>query len=272
MRRSERDAGHDSERSSPWVATTDGSSIVTGAARGIGAGTAKRFADEGAAVAVLDLDEEPAAADRRRAAAARARRSASACDVTDAAAVERRGGAGRRGARQVDVLVNNAGITRDNLLFKMTEEDWDLVMGVHLKGAFLMSQGGAEALRRAEVRQDPQPLQRLRARQPRPGQLLGREDGRPGLHPHPRASSSARSASTPTRSRPGFIATEMTDATARRLKMEPEELRRLNAEANPVRRVGYPEDIAAAAAFLCSDEASYITGQTLYVDGGAKLG
>ncbi len=71
---------------------------------------------------------------------------------------------------------------------------------------------------------------------------------------------------------PGFIATDMTDATARRLKMEPEELRQMNAERNPVRRVGYPEDIAAAAAFLCSDEASYITGQTLYVDGGAKLG
>jgi 3-oxoacyl-[acyl-carrier protein] reductase len=71
---------------------------------------------------------------------------------------------------------------------------------------------------------------------------------------------------------PGFIATDMTDATAARLKMDVEEFRRLNAEANPVRRVGYPEDIAAAAAFLCSDEASYITGQTLYVDGGAKLG
>jgi 3-oxoacyl-[acyl-carrier protein] reductase len=71
---------------------------------------------------------------------------------------------------------------------------------------------------------------------------------------------------------PGFIVTEMTDATARRLKMEPEELQAMNAERNPVRRVGRPEDIAAAAAFLCSDEASYITGQTLYVDGGAKLG
>ena len=64
----------------------------------------------------------------------------------------------------------------------------------------------------------------------------------------------------------------MTDATAARLEDGAEELRRLNAEANPVRRVGDPEDIAAAAAFLCSDEASYITGQTLYVDGGAKLG
>jgi 3-oxoacyl-[acyl-carrier protein] reductase len=70
---------------------------------------------------------------------------------------------------------------------------------------------------------------------------------------------------------PGFIATEMTDDTARRLKMDVEEFRRLNAEANPVKRVGFPEDIAAAAAFLCSDEASYITGQTLYVDGGGKI-
>ena len=70
---------------------------------------------------------------------------------------------------------------------------------------------------------------------------------------------------------PGFIATEMTDDTARRLKMDVDEFRRLNAEANPVKRVGFPEDIAAAAAFLCSDEASYITGQTLYVDGGAKI-
>jgi 3-oxoacyl-[acyl-carrier protein] reductase len=71
---------------------------------------------------------------------------------------------------------------------------------------------------------------------------------------------------------PGFIATEMTDATANRLGIDIDEFRKMNAEANPVRRVGFPEDIAAAAAFLCSDEASYITGQTLYVDGGAKLG
>jgi len=70
---------------------------------------------------------------------------------------------------------------------------------------------------------------------------------------------------------PGFIVTDMTDATARRLGMEPEQLREGAAQAAPVRRVGYPEDIAAAVAFLCSDEASFITGQTLYVDGGAKL-
>ena len=63
----------------------------------------------------------------------------------------------------------------------------------------------------------------------------------------------------------------MTDDTARRLGVDVEEFRAMNADANPVKRVGYPEDIAAAAAFLCSDEASYITGQTLYVDGGAKI-
>ena len=70
---------------------------------------------------------------------------------------------------------------------------------------------------------------------------------------------------------PGFIATEMTDATARRLGVDIEDFRAAAASRNPVKRVGAPEDIAAAAAFLCSDEASYITGQTLYVDGGAKI-
>jgi 3-oxoacyl-[acyl-carrier protein] reductase len=71
---------------------------------------------------------------------------------------------------------------------------------------------------------------------------------------------------------PGFIVTEMTDATAARLGVDVEDFRKAAAEHNPVRRVGYPEDIAAAAAFLASDEASYITGQTLYVDGGVTLG
>jgi 3-oxoacyl-[acyl-carrier protein] reductase len=70
---------------------------------------------------------------------------------------------------------------------------------------------------------------------------------------------------------PGFIVTEMTDATARRVGVEPEAYREAAASATPVRRVGWPEDIAAAAAYLCSDEASYVTGQTLYVDGGAKV-
>jgi len=246
--------------------------VVTGAARGIGFGTASRFAEEGASVAVLDLDESAAAE-----AAARlplvdgARAIGVGCNVADAesaeAAVERvvseLGG--------IHVLVNNAGITRDNLLFKMTDDDWDAVIGVHLRGAFLMT-------RAAQKHFVPQKYGKIlnlssvsalgnrgqanysAAKMGIQGltRTLGIELGPFGINANAVA--------------PGFIVTEMTDDTARRLKMEPEELQRLNAEATPVRRVGQPADIAAAAAFLCSDEASFITGQTLYVDGGRKLG
>jgi len=246
--------------------------VVTGAARGIGFGTAGRFAEEGASVAVLDLDETAAAeAAGRLPLVDGAKAIGVGCDVSSTesaeAAVERvvaeLGG--------IHVLVNNAGITRDNLLFKMTDEDWDSVIGVHLRGAFAMTR----AAQKHFVAQKYGKILNLSsvsalgnrgqanysaAKMGIQGftRTLGIELGPFGINANAIA--------------PGFIATEMTDATARRLKMEPEELRRLNAESNPVRRVGQPEDIAAAAAFLCSDEASYITGQTLYVDGGAKLG
>ena len=246
--------------------------VITGAARGIGFGTATRFAEEGASVAVLDLDEAPRPRPPAGSRWSRARRP-SASAATSATPPPRRprssGSSSELGG--IHVLVNNAGITRDNLLFKMTEEDWDLVIGVHLRGAFLMT----KAAQKHFVEQRYGKILNLSsvsalgnrgqanysaAKMGIQGftRTLGIELGPFGINANAIA--------------PGFIATEMTDATARRLKMEPEELRRLNAEHNPVRRVGEPADIAAAAAFLCSDEASYITGQTLYVDGGAKLG
>jgi 3-oxoacyl-[acyl-carrier protein] reductase len=233
--------------------------IITGAARGIGAGTAKRFADEGAAVAIFDINEEQAAETAAGLGGA-AQAIGVGVDVTDAASVE--AGVARVISELggLHVIVNNAGITRDNLLFKLTEDDWDAVMNVHLKGAFLMS----KAAQKTFVDQ-------------KYGKILNLSsisaNGNRG-----QANYSAAKAGVQGFTRtlalelgpfgvnvnaiaPGFIATEMTDDTARRL----------NAEANPVRRVGFPEDIAAAAAFLCSDEASYITGQILYVDGGAKI-
>jgi 3-oxoacyl-[acyl-carrier protein] reductase len=243
--------------------------VVTGAARGIGFGTATRFAEEGASVAILDLDES--AASEAAAKLGPATAIGIGCDVSDAASAE---AAVERVVSElggIHILVNNAGITRDNLLFKMTEDDWDLVLGVHLKGAFLMTR----AAQKHFVAQKYGKILNLSsvsalgnrgqanysaAKMGVQGftRTLGIELGPYGVNANAIA--------------PGFIATDMTDATAARLKMDVEEFRRLNAEANPVRRVGYPEDIAAAAAFLCSDEASYITGQTLYVDGGAKLG
>jgi 3-oxoacyl-[acyl-carrier protein] reductase len=246
--------------------------VITGAARGIGFGIAQRFASEGASVAILDLDEAAAQdAAGRLDLADGASAIGVGCDVVDSAAAE---AAVQRVVDElggIHILVNNAGVTRDNLLFKMTEEDWDLVMGVHLKGVFNMTKsaqsrfveqkygkilnlssvsalGNRGQANYSAAKMGIQGLTRT----------LGIELGPYGVTANAIA--------------PGFIVTEMTDATARRLKMEPEELQRLNAEATPVRRVGQPEDIAAAAAFLCSDDASFITGQTLYVDGGRKLG
>jgi len=242
--------------------------IITGAAQGIGAGTAKRFADEGAAVAVLDINEEKAQETAAGLGAAKA--LGVGCNVADSASVEAAVGRVVDELGGLHVLVNNAGITRDNLLFKLSEDDWDAVMGVHLKGAFLMS----KAAQKTFVEQ-------------KYGKILNLSSVS-ALGNRGQANYSAAKAGIQGFTRtlalelgpfgvnvnaiaPGFIATEMTDETARRLKMDVEEFRKLNADANPVKRVGYPEDIAAAAAFLCSDEASYITGQTLYVDGGGKI-
>jgi 3-oxoacyl-[acyl-carrier protein] reductase len=245
--------------------------VVTGAARGIGFATAGRFAAEGAAVAVLDLDEATAAGAAEKIASSDGGRAVGiGCDVSDspsvAAAVERvvaeLGG--------IHILVNNAGITRDNLLFKMTDDDWDLVINVHLRGAFLMSRA-AQAQMTGQKFGKIVNLSSVSALGNR-GQAnysaakmgiqgftrtLAIELGPFGVNVNAVA--------------PGFIATEMTDATAARVGVSVEDFRKAVADRNPVRRVGTPADIAAAAAFLCSDEASYITGQTLYVDGGAKL-
>jgi 3-oxoacyl-[acyl-carrier protein] reductase len=246
--------------------------VVTGAAQGIGFGCATRFAEEGGSVAVLDLDESAAsAAAAKLPASGEQKHVGVGADVSDSAAVDAAVARVVEELGGIHVLVNNAGITRDNLLFKMTEEDWDLVMNVHLRGAFLMT----KAAQKHFVEQKYGKILNLSsvsalgnrgqanysaAKMGVQGftRTLGIELGPFGINANAIA--------------PGFIATEMTDATARRLKMEPEQLRQMNAEHNPVRRVGFPEDIAAAAAFLCSDEASYITGQTLYVDGGMSLG
>ena len=242
--------------------------IVTGAARGIGAGIAQRLASEGAAVGVIDLDESAATQAAETLDAERA--IGIGCDVTDAASVD---AAVQRVADElggVDVLVNNAGITRDNLLFKMSEDDWDAVIGVHLKGAFLMSRAAQQHMVTAKY-----------------GRILNLSSVS-ALGNRGQANYSAAKMGVQGLTRtlalelgpfgvnvnaiaPGFVVTEMTDATARRVGVEPEQYRAEAAKLNPVRRVGWPDDIAAAAAFLCSDEAGYITGQTLYVDGGAKV-
>ena len=242
--------------------------VVTGSARGIGAATARRFADEGASVAVLDLNEDSAAETASTLGAEKA--IGVACDVSDSSSVDAAVSRVVDELGKVDVLVNNAGVTRDNLLFKMTEDDWDAVMNVHLRGSFLMSRaiqkhmvaakfGKIVNLSSVSALGNRGQANYSAAKMGLQGftRTLALELGPFGINVNAIA--------------PGFIVTDMTDATARRVGVEPEDYRKAAAERTPVRRVGYPEDIAAAAAFLCSDEASFITGQTLYVDGGAKI-
>jgi 3-oxoacyl-[acyl-carrier protein] reductase len=252
--------------------------VVTGAARGIGLGVAHRFAQEGASVALLDLDEDQAAeaasslvsTGSTAEGGAGQRHVGIGCDVSDSASVQAAVDRVLSDLGGLHILVNNAGITRDNLLFKMSDDDWDQVIAVHLRGAFLMTRavqqvfveqkfGKVVCLSSVSALGNRGQANYAAAKMGIQGfvRTLAIELGPFGVNVNAIA--------------PGFIATDMTDATAARVGMSVEDFRAAAAGRNPVRRVGFPEDIAAAVAFLCSDEASYITGQTLYVDGGAKL-
>ncbi|RBM12165.1 3-oxoacyl-ACP reductase FabG [Streptomyces sp. PT12] len=241
--------------------------IVTGAARGIGAATAERLAAEGRAVAVLDLAEDAAAATVERIEGAGGTAVAVGCDVADAEAVQR---AVTRVAETLgppQILVNNAGVLRDNLLFKMSEADWDTVMSVHLRGAFLMSRacqahmvaagfGRIVSLSSSSALGNRGQANYAAAKAGLQGftKTLAIELGKFGITANAVA--------------PGFIVTEMTAQTAARIGVGFEEFQKARAEETPVRRVGLPEDVADAIAFFTGDAAGFVSGQVLYVAGG----
>jgi 3-oxoacyl-[acyl-carrier protein] reductase len=245
--------------------------VVTGGARGIGAATAQRMVAGGASVALLDLDADQVEQTAARLAAESGGRVVGlACDVTDAAAVQ------SSVARVVDelgglnVLVNNAGVTRDNLLFKLTESDWDTVISVHLKGAFLMTKAAQAVMVESRYGRIVN-LSSVSALGNR-GQA-NYSAAKMGLQGFTRtlAIELGQFGITANAVAPGFIVSDMTDAMASRLGITPEQLHEGVAQSTPVRRVGQVGDIARAVEFLAAEESSFITGQTLYVDGGARL-
>jgi len=236
--------------------------LVTGGGRGIGAATARLLAAEGAKVAVSDLDEAPA-----REVADPIGGLAIACDVSVRAEVEAMVELTAKELGGLDILVTCAGIIRDNLLFKMTDEDWDEVIDTHLKGTFL----SARAAQRHMVEKKYGKMVFLSSTS-----ALGNRG---------QANYSAAKAGLQGMARtlaielgpfnvnvntvaPGFVETRMTRATAERMGMDFETFKLGAASQIPLRRIGQPEDIANVIAFLCSDESGFVSGQTIYVRGG----
>jgi 3-oxoacyl-[acyl-carrier protein] reductase len=241
--------------------------IVTGGARGIGAGTAKRLAADGLAVAVLDLKEGDSQATVDAIAAAGGRALAVGADVSDTEQVAAAVGKVVAELGPPAVLVNNAGVIRDNMLFKMTDDDWDTVLGIHLKGSFLM----ARACQKHMVDQRWGRIVNLSS-----SSALGNRGqanysaAKAGLQGFTKtlAIELGQFGITANAVAPGFIATDMTAATAARMGIGFEEFQKAAATGIPVRRVGTPDDVAHVISFLVSDGAGFVSGQVIYVAGG----
>ena len=238
--------------------------LITGAARGIGAVIAERFAKEGAAVIIADivLDAANETADRIKSSGGKA--EAAKLNVTDkeqvdalvSSIVERHG--------KLDILINNAGITRDALAMKMKVEDWDAVIDVNLKGTWIPSQAVIRPMRKQKWGRIVNTASV--AALGNIGQAnYSASKGAVMSLTRTLALELARSGITVNCVAPGAIMTPM-------LAEVPEDMRSKYLERIPVRRFGEPDDVANVHLFLCSDLAAYITGQTIFVDGGLSVG
>jgi 3-oxoacyl-[acyl-carrier protein] reductase len=236
--------------------------LITGGGRGIGAAVAQLFASEGAKVAVSDMDAGPV-----EEVAGAIKGLAVACDVTDRGQVERMVERTVTELGRLDILVTCAGITRDNLLFKMTDDDWDAVIDTHLKGTFLCARAAQQHMvdqkygkmvflssTSALGNRGQTNYSAAKAGLQGMARTLAIELGPFNINVNAVA--------------PGFVETRMTRATAERLGVDYDAFKIGAASQIPLRRVGKPEDIAAVIAFLCSDESGFVSGQTIYARGG----
>jgi 3-oxoacyl-[acyl-carrier protein] reductase len=239
--------------------------VVSGAARGIGAAVARRLAADGRDVALVDLADATPVADELRASGVRA--FAVQADVTDAAAVKAAFADVADRLGPPTILVNNAGVLRDNLLFRMTEDDWDTVLSVHLRGAFLMSRAAQASMveagwgrvvnlssTSAHGNRGQANYSAAKAGMVGFTKTLAFELGKFGITANAVA--------------PGMIETDMLRATAERLGITFDEYAAGAIPSIPVGRVGQPEDVANVVGFLASEAAEYVTGELVHVSGG----
>jgi len=221
-------------------------------------------------VAIADMDLGPSEETAAEIRAAGGRAIALPLDVTKTEQVEAAVARAISELGRLDILVACAGLLRDNLLFRMTDDDWDAVIDTHLKGSFLAARAAQKDHGRPELREDC-----LSSPRRRPWAIAGNRTNR-------RRKLASRRSRKPSRSRlgkfginvnavaPGFIETRMTRATAERQKIDFEQMKAEAIERIPLRRVGQPQDVANVIAFLVSDESSYVSGQTIYVAGGPR--
>ncbi len=244
---------------------TDKIAVVTGAGRGIGRAIAERFVAEGARVAIVSRTE---ANSNAVAEALNATHPGSAkgyaVDVADSAAVAALGKQVLADFDHVDILVNNAGVTRDNLLLRMSDEEWDLVLNTNLKGAFHL----VKAFQRSILKQKNARIINIASvigLMGNAGQAnyAASKAGLIGFTKSMAREFAGRGV-TVNAIAPGFIATDMTDVLDEKVK-------EAIVQKVPLARMGEASDIAAAAAFLASEESRYITGQVLTVDGGMVM-
>ena len=241
---------------------SDKTAVVTGGARGIGFEVAKKFASGGATVVLVDVLEDAMKQAAEKLLAAGAKQILTyKVDVTDEAAVEKMLDEVAEKCGRIDILVNNAGITRDDLLLRMEAEMWDLVMAVNLKGTFLMTKHAARHMLRQRYGRIVN-LASVSGLVGNPGQA-NYSASKAGVVGFTRtvARELAKRGITCNAVAPGFIKTDMTDVL-------PEKAKETALAAIPMARMGMPEEVASVVAFFASDEAAYVTGHVLPVDGG----
>ena len=243
--------------------------LVTGGSRGIGKAIVERFAEEGAKVAIIDVNEKALSETAEELREKGYSVYAKAASVTERDQIEQATQEIAETFGSLDILVNNAGVIRDNMLYKMTDDDWTTVMDVHLKGAFYASR----AAQRYMVKNNYGRIVNISS-----VSALGNRGqanyatAKAGLQGFTKtlAIELGKYGITANTVAPGFIETEMTKATAERIGVPFENFVRDRISKIPVARSGKPEDIANAVAFFSDERSSFVSGQVIYVAGGPK--
>ena len=243
--------------------------IVTGAGRGIGAAIAQRLAADGMSVACVDIDESSAAATVAGIEEAGGRAAAFGADISDEQQVEACVADVAATLGPPTVLVNNAGVLRDNLLFKMSQADWDTVMQVHLRGTFLMTREAQKHMTEAKYGRIVNLSSTSALGNRGQANYAAAKAGLQGFTKTV-AMELGKFGVTANAVAPGFIVTEMTRGTAERMGQSFEEFSAARVAGIPVGRPGEPEDVADAVSFFCSPRAGFVSGQVLYVAGGPR--